>query len=117
MLLLKTAILLEWIRIFVPNRKRNIFYWSSIALIMINGGFYTGSIAVYFGYCQPLEKLWHFWLPGTCLAFKSRDVLSSAFNLVMDVFILLLPQRTTWTLQMSRRHRIGVSVVFSVGLL
>lgn len=118
MTLLKTAILLEWIRIFVPHRTRNVFYWSSVTLMLINGGFYVGSIIGILSACRPFEKLWHFWVPGTCndQTFP-RNVMSAVFNLVMDTFVLILPQRVIWTLQMIPKRRAEVSMVFSVGLL
>lgn len=117
MLLLKTAILLERIRIFVPHGTRNIFYWSSVILIMINAGFYISSIAVTFGNCRPLEKVWHFWVTGTCIDSKGRDVAGAAINLVLDISILAIPQRIIWTLHMDERRKIGVAIAFSVGLM
>lgn len=117
MLLLKMAIILEWIRIFVPHRTRNIFYWSSVILILVNSGFYIAGIAVTFGNCRPMEKLWHFWIPGTCLESRGRDIASGAINLALDVFILALPQKIIRTLQMNARRKIGIAVAFSVGLL
>ncbi|POS71822.1 hypothetical protein DHEL01_v209784 [Diaporthe helianthi] len=117
MLLLKTAIVLEWIRIFVPHRTRNIFYWSSVILVLVNSGFYIASIAITFGNCRPLEKLWHFWLPGTCLESRGRDIASGVMNLALDVFILALPQSIIWTLKMDARRKTGVAVAFSTGLL
>lgn len=117
MLLLKMAIILEWIRIFVPHRTRNLFYWSSVILILINSGFYIASIAITFGNCRPLEKLWHFWIPGTCIESRGRDIASGVMNLALDVFIVALPQRMIWTLKMNVRRKIGVAIAFSVGLL
>lgn len=118
MTLLKTAILLEWVRIFVPHRTRNVFYWSSVTLMLINGGFYVGSTIGILGACRPFVRLWHFWVPGTCTEQQfARNVISAVFNLVMDTFILILPQRIIWTLQMSSRRRVEVSIAFSVGLL
>ena len=93
MLLLKTAIMLEWIRIFVPLRTRNIFYWSSVILILMNGVFYAAGIAVALAACWPMERRWHFWVAGTCMESRACDIASAAINLVLDTFILVLPQR------------------------
>jgi hypothetical protein len=117
MLLLKTAIMLEWIRIFVPHHTRNIFYWSSVILILMNAVFYAAGIAVALAACRPMEKRWHFWVAGTCMESRSRDIASAAINLVLDTFILALPQRIIWNLQTNARRRTSFAVAFSVGLL
>lgn len=86
-------------------------------MVLINAGFYTAGVISSFFLCRPLEKEWNFWVKGTCDDQQTRDVAASALNLVIDIFILALPQRIIWNLQMSMRRRIGVSIVFSVGLL
>lgn len=56
-------------------------------------------------------------MEGHCINKRALDLSSAYFNLVADLFILLLPQRVIWTLQMSRQRKIGVSSIFSVGIL
>lgn len=85
--------------------------------MVINAGFYISSIAVTFGNCRPLEKVWHFWVEGTCIDSKGRDVAGAAINLVLDISILAIPQKIIWTLHMDKRRKIGVAIAFSVGLL
>lgn len=67
--------------------------------------------------CIPLEKLWHTWLPGKCIDRKTLDTCTATFNLLMDIVILILPQRVIWNLQLTKVRKIGISVVFSIGLL
>ncbi|KAI1264506.1 hypothetical protein F5Y18DRAFT_436892 [Xylariaceae sp. FL1019] len=113
----KTAILLEWMRIFVPDHTRNYFFYICCFLIALNLGVYTaGTIATNFA-CLPREKLWHRWVEGHCIDRHRLDTNSASFNLAIDLFILLLPQRIIWTLQMTKKKKIGVSIIFSVGLL
>lgn len=117
MLLAKTAIMLEWSRIFVPHGTRNAFYWVSRALIVINALVYIigGSVAV--AACIPAEKLWHPWVKGHCSSRRAADISTAWFNLFMDVSILLLPQSIIWKLQMTKARKIGIALIFSVGLL
>ncbi|CAH0056995.1 unnamed protein product [Clonostachys solani] len=117
MLLAKTAIMLEWSRIFVPRGTRNAFYWVSRALIVINALVYIigGSVAV--AACIPAEKLWHPWVKGHCSSRRAADISTAWFNLFMDVSILLLPQSIIWKLQMTKARKIGIALIFSVGLL
>ncbi|KAI1802860.1 hypothetical protein F4811DRAFT_562889 [Daldinia bambusicola] len=113
----KPAILLEWIRIFVPHHERNAFYWTAWALIVINVALYISSCIATIFNCTPPNKSWKPWVEGFCSDRRALDVGMGFFNLAMDVFILVLPQRVIWRLQMTKARRIGVTVVFSVGVL
>ncbi|KAK7742412.1 hypothetical protein SLS53_004558 [Cytospora paraplurivora] len=113
----KSAILLEWVNIFVPKGTRNTFYWSARVMMVANILLYTSSIIVALAGCQPLALFWDFWLSGHCINRKSRDTVNAAFNVVMDVIILLLPQLVIWNLHMTSTRKTGVCVVFSVGLI
>ncbi|KAF3061048.1 hypothetical protein GL218_02993 [Daldinia childiae] len=113
----KTAILLEWARVFAPDHTRDTFFWACRFLMVLNILFYVGSIISVFLTCTPLERTWKFWVSGTCIAQRPRDIIIAAFNLALDTFILILPQGIIWTLQMNRKRKLGVSLVFSVGLL
>ncbi|CAI6018678.1 unnamed protein product [Clonostachys chloroleuca] len=117
MLFAKSAVLLEWTHIFVPNGVRNKFFWTCHVLIVVNILFYLAFIIVVHFYCNPREKIWNRWIDGTCLDRKRVDAPSAVFNLVMDVIILLLPQRVIWKLNMTGQRRLGVSIIFSIGLL
>jgi hypothetical protein len=117
MLLLKTSILLDWVRIFALNHTNTTFFRVSSALIVLNVCAWVACIFVMIFACVPPAKSWHFWLDGKCQDKAPRDGFFATFNLIMDIFIFLLPQRVIWTLQMSRRRKTGISVVFSVGLL
>lgn len=53
MLLIKNAILIEWIRIFVPLHTRNAFYWASTILIGLNTMIDLSAIFSEVGSCRP----------------------------------------------------------------
>ncbi|KAJ2989639.1 hypothetical protein NUW58_g3371 [Xylaria curta] len=113
----KTAILVEWIRIFVADRERNAFFYAACVLIGFNVGMYgAGSIATGLA-CIPREKLWHPWVEGRCINRFILDSFTAFVNLAIDLGILLLPQKVIWKLQMSRKRKIGLSILFSVGII
>ncbi|OAQ60144.1 hypothetical protein VFPPC_10580 [Pochonia chlamydosporia 170] len=113
----KVAILLEWNRIFNPNGVRNGFFWASNIVLVVNILLYTSlTIAALFS-CWPVHSLWEPWVDGHCINKRALDLCSAYFNLVADLFILLLPQKVIWTLQMSRERKIGISAIFSVGII
>jgi hypothetical protein len=117
MWLTKSAILLEWMRIFVPYPTRNYFFWTCHAIIWIHAAmFVAAEVASNLG-CTPLEKHWDVWLPGTCIEWQPLHIAVMAFNLIDDVVILLLPQPVIWKLQLTRKQKLGVSAIFSIGLV
>ncbi|KAG6358899.1 hypothetical protein INS49_012419 [Diaporthe citri] len=114
----KAAILWEWKRIFVPRGTRNTFYWTTWFLISLNSLFYfVGTFFIIFAN-NPVQKSWNVLLPGsTPFSRKDLDVVATGINLAVDVTIFMLPQRVIWTLQMAKSRKIGLSFMFSLGLL
>ncbi|KAJ0121628.1 hypothetical protein J7T55_008794 [Diaporthe amygdali] len=114
----KAAILWEWKRIFVPRGTRNRFYWMAWFLLLLNTFFYfIVSFLVIFAY-KPVEKTWNILLPGHAIVNrKDIDVVGAAFNLVMDLSMFIIPQPVIWSLQMTKSRKIGLSCMFSLGLL
>ncbi|KAK8091637.1 hypothetical protein PG997_001998 [Apiospora hydei] len=118
--LLKSAIVLEWLRIFVPRgtpRRNSSFYWISVALLVGNFLFNSAAIVVINLSCTPHAKAWDQLLPGSCFDGRGLYVASAVVNFVIDLVILVLPQRVIWGLKMSVQKRLGVSAVFVVGLI
>ncbi|KAI0423791.1 hypothetical protein F5Y09DRAFT_354564 [Xylaria sp. FL1042] len=114
----KAAILLEWLRIFVPKGSRNSIFWISQTLLCVNILSNVSGLFVINLTCIPHEKIWNrLMVPGHCIQGHAFDITSAAINLGIDLMILLLPQRVIWTLKISTTKRIGVAAVFTVGLL
>lgn len=113
----KTAILLEWVRLFVPHGTRPPFWWMCRIVMWVNILYYISVIIVSTVSCSPHEKIWDPTLPGTCLNIKAFFVSNATLNLASDIIILALPQRSIWSLNMSRDKKIGVSLVFAVGVM
>ena len=115
---MKTAILLEWVRIFVPGKTRNSFFWASWALLVANAMFYVAGIFAENLSCFPYRSIWDKTVPGSkCLDIKALDLASAVIDLVSDIAVLILPQMVIWRLQMSNGKRLGVSIMFAMGIL
>lgn len=57
-------------------------------------------------------------MPGRCFDGRALFVASAVVNFAIDLAILVLPQKVIWgLLQLSLRKRLGVSVVFVVGVM
>jgi hypothetical protein len=48
--------------------------------------------------------------------YRAIIVSTSFFNIASDVFILLLPLRTVWKLQIPTKKKIAISLLFGTGL-
>lgn len=113
----KTSILVQFIRIFIPNRRGAIYLVIQF-ILWTNVSFYTGCALVEIFRCNPREKIWHPYVPGHCLNTNaSVAITSGAWNVFSDVCILVLSIHSIWLLQMSLKRKIGVSAVFGTGLL
>jgi len=117
MILLKSGILLEWARIFVPRGTRNSFWWICYITLALNILFYTASTFLDVFGCNPPRKLWIPTLPGKCLNTAIINIASASLNFCLDIIILVLPQRVIWGLHMSMTKKSGVAMLFAVGIL
>ncbi|TGO32560.1 hypothetical protein BHYA_0306g00030 [Botrytis hyacinthi] len=115
MLAIKPLILLEWIHIFGTAGRR--FTWICYTLGTINVLTYFIAITVDSSACKPRAAWWDITIQGHCINTKNLPIATGTINAVVDVFILLLPQGIIWRLHMSRDKKIGVGLVFAVGLL
>ncbi|KAI0025051.1 hypothetical protein F4780DRAFT_768371 [Xylariomycetidae sp. FL0641] len=113
----KAAILLEWARIFVPAPTRNTFFYSCWALLIFNSLYYLAATITQNVACTPYKYTWDKTIPGGhCVNVPAVNVVSACINLVSDFAIIILPQQVIWRLQMSVRKKIGVSLIFAVGI-
>ncbi|KAI0198610.1 hypothetical protein F4808DRAFT_451864 [Astrocystis sublimbata] len=117
LIFIKTCILLDWLHIFVPRGSRGTFFWMCHGLIWFNILFYSSAEVAGNLSCRPFNRIWDKRIPGNCFNRKPLDLTTSSVNLLCDVFILLAPQKVIWKLRLATGKKIGVSIVFAIGLL
>ncbi|KAI1748253.1 hypothetical protein F4782DRAFT_534597 [Xylaria castorea] len=116
--LTKAAILLEWTRIFVPYGTRNLFYWVYKALLAAVCLTHIALIVIENVSCIPHEKIWDITITsGSCISEKIYHIPGALIDLTSILIILVLAQRAIWNLKMSLNNKIGVSLIFLVGVL
>lgn len=119
MMLIKAAILAEWVRIFLPHgsTQRSVFFWTCHVMIWANVVYCSVTIILVNVACVPHSYLWDRTIPGGyCRINTAYTSLSAAcFAFATDVIILFIPQRVIWQLNMSRSRKWGISVVFAIG--
>ncbi|KAL7945555.1 hypothetical protein V8C42DRAFT_357910 [Trichoderma barbatum] len=116
--LLKVAIMVEWVRLFVPTVKfRSPFFWGAAVVSFVQ---ITAGIAIVIALnlqCTPHERLWDFRVPGKCFDLYTLQVISASIQLVSDIAMFCLPQHTIWSLKMTWQKRLGVAGIFGMGIL
>ncbi|KAI0437941.1 hypothetical protein F4803DRAFT_565639 [Xylaria telfairii] len=117
LLLAKAAILLEFSHVFVARRHRNKFFWVCYGMIIANTSLYIATIVAITFSCTPRDRIWKRYLPGNCINFNAFNISIASLHLIFDMLMLLLPQTVIWKLALTKRQKIGLSVVFSVGAL
>ncbi|KZZ91173.1 hypothetical protein AAL_06914 [Moelleriella libera RCEF 2490] len=117
-MLIKAAILVSWLRIFVPAGQRNNLFWVCHALIWTNVIFYIVAICSEAFRCWPREKIWNpLFQGGHCsVDVKKLYAASSTLNVLSDSAILAVPQFVIWKLQMPRARKWGLSLLFVIGI-
>lgn len=118
--LLKVGIMIEWCRMFLPHglKTKNAFFWGCAVISFVQIGAAVATIIALNLQCIPHQAIWDFTIPGAkCFKLYYLQVSSATIQLASDVGMFLLPQRVIWTLKMSWRKRMGVSVIFGLGVL
>lgn len=68
--------------------------------------------------CQPIEKNWDpLMTTGHCGDSVKMDVATATINMILDLFIVILPLPSLWKLQMSWTRKAMLSGIFSLGLV
>ena len=117
MFFIKLAILLQYLRAFVPLKQRNWMFWACHILIWLNFLFYSIFFFFVIFACSPTEKLWKPWIEGNCFDHLAFMINASVIYTISDILIVILPQPIIWKLQISARRKIGLSAIFAVGIL
>ena len=68
-------------------------------------------------FCQPISLNWSMVMGGHCINLKAAYISLACFDVLVDLFILILPFPTIWNLQMSSATRVGLIAIFSLGIL
>ncbi|KAI1779131.1 hypothetical protein F4818DRAFT_437924 [Hypoxylon cercidicola] len=118
LMIIRTSILLEWQRLFVAPGTRNYFFWICRLVLWSHILFQASWIVVENVSCTPYRKIWDVTVSeGSCININFLYIPGAIVNLLSDMIILVLPQRVIWGLQTSSKNKIGISLIFAVGIL
>lgn len=114
---IKLAVLILYKRIFVPARQGNKWIWYTIIFVIIfNGLFYLANTFVVGFNCVPRQAIWDKSIPGKCVNVYAVIIGTAALNVVSDFFIIMIPTVVVWKLQVPRKRKIELSVIFGFGV-
>ncbi|KAI1815456.1 hypothetical protein GGS20DRAFT_330253 [Poronia punctata] len=112
--LTRISILFFYLKVFPQNPVRQ----ASFVLIGLNLAYLIAfEIATIFQ-CYPVYGAWTFWdgtFEGHCNDIHLQSWLSAAFNIALDLLVIVLPLPALAKLSVSRRKKIQIIIMFSVG--
>ena len=110
----KASILLLYLRVFYLDRTIRLGVWGGLILQTL---FYLTAATlgiVAMCRCSSIETLSNMF----CVRYESDIQLTIlTFNLVTDIYIIILPIHRVWNLQLNFRRKIGLLTVFVGGIL
>lgn len=112
LILTKASILCQYYRIFPGKNIRIAIY----TMAGITAAFGIWSTFTFIFMCTPIQAFWNQTLPGGhCINTTAAYFAASGVNILTDVLIFLLPMPALYQLQLPKRQRIGLMVVFALG--
>ena len=108
----KMSILCLYVRIFDVSRG---FRWATWGAMFVTAGYLFSNFWTQIFGCRPIAKYWKPDMAGHCIRTLEADYGYGSLNFITDLIIFILPLPMVWRLQLSRRDKIGLSVVFMIG--
>lgn len=82
----------------------------------VTAAYFTSVLLETFLLCKPVQFNWDKSIvDGTCEGQNTAYLVAGITNLVIDVFVVVMPMPMLWGLRMSLRKRLGVIGMFSLG--
>ncbi|KAI0400013.1 hypothetical protein F4802DRAFT_620395 [Xylaria palmicola] len=103
--------------IFYKHQHKRIAFRVIWGLIWANTFFYISIFFTFLLACVPRSKISDPTIKGHCIDTHASILATSAINVVSDVTIFIIPLVAVWELQLRPKAKIGISIVFAVGIL
>ncbi|PYI00820.1 integral membrane protein PTH11-like protein [Aspergillus sclerotiicarbonarius CBS 121057] len=108
----KLSVLALYYRIFITPKFRLVVILTAVWVIL-----WLMTMEIVLGLeCRPIQKFWDSSVEGKCFNLVAFSYFTNIANLVTDIWIFLLPLPVILRLQITRNKKIGLSLLFSVGL-
>jgi len=119
--LIRISILL-FFRRMVKGTFRKRWTWSVWAAIGFTIAWTLAFVIMLLATCDPVEANWKVFDPyyeeqWTCADTRASSYAAGVLAVLSDTYSLVLPWAMTWPLEMPRRQKIALNMVFSVGVI
>ncbi|KAI0458582.1 hypothetical protein F5B21DRAFT_500475 [Xylaria acuta] len=111
-----TSIKISILHFYSMVFRNRVFLRFVYAAIGLCGAFGIGAFVGRALICTPPQKKWIPETPGHCGDEIKYYLAISSIDFAIDIIIILLPMPVLWTLHLPRVKKIGLTLVFSVGL-
>ncbi|CAI6338698.1 unnamed protein product [Periconia digitata] len=111
----KLSILFVYLELFdvIVFAKR--FVWFMIIFCLAMG---VGNIIILLAMCKPLASAYDPSIQGTYrIELKSAAVSSTVINLVTDIILVAIPLSVVWLMRLTLLKKMGVSLMFGLGIM
>lgn len=111
---IKISMCLTYLRIFQDKRFRMIVF----VVIGLNVCYAISFVLVSVFQCWPISFAWTHWDKehvGRCNNINAQGWTSAAFNVILDIIVLSLPMPMLWKMQLNKRKKFLVMMMFSIG--
>ncbi|KAF9873254.1 CFEM domain-containing protein [Colletotrichum karsti] len=115
MALIKASIIFFLLRIFTDGKTRIVLWCTQAINAMIGATFLFAGLFQ----CSPVDLVWKLtegFHEGHCINVIVLTVAHAAINIVLDVWILIIPSVRVWKMNMRTRDKWAASAMFSLGL-
>jgi len=110
----KVSMLCLYLRIFIGR----IFQWLCYATLVVVVGWSVGSVMATIFQCVPISAVWDKSIKGPhCIDSDAFWYAYGIINILTDAAIFALPVREVTKLQLLRREKVGILMVFLLGAL
>jgi hypothetical protein len=111
LLVVKDSLLYQYLRFFV-HRKYRIIAWCMMAFIMVGG---IALILISCFSCHPVAYFWDKTVDGSCITRQPLWYTMAGFQLSTDFATLALPIPVLLALQLPKKQKISLVLVFMLG--
>ncbi|KAH7391671.1 hypothetical protein BKA64DRAFT_111454 [Cadophora sp. MPI-SDFR-AT-0126] len=108
----KATLLLLFVRVFSPKRNvvRGIYCFATLLLL-----YYTSTSLAKVWVCTPIGAFWNPAIRKSCIDTDSVFRMDNILSVITDLVILILPVPLMWSVQVTRKKKIGISMLLGAG--
>lgn len=114
--LIKMSICFLYLRLFPNKDFHRVVRITQVINVLILVGFLLTDLTQ----CKPMSYFWTHWdgqHKGWCINSNAMIWAQAAVNIGLDIWLLALPASQLWILNVPDRKRLGVHVMFGLGIL